>query len=31
MPGDGACMVDDVTDLGRGRWQCIKGLDRGRE
>jgi hypothetical protein len=29
--GDGACKVDGITDLGQGRWQHIKGLDRGWE
>jgi hypothetical protein len=29
--GEGACVVDDVTSSGRGRWRRVKGLDRGRE
>jgi hypothetical protein len=24
-------VVDDVTASGRGRWRCVKGLNRGRE
>jgi hypothetical protein len=28
---DGACVVDGITGLGRGRWQRVKGLDHGRE
>jgi hypothetical protein len=30
-PGDGAHVVNGVTDLDRGRWRHVKGLDRGRE
>jgi hypothetical protein len=22
--GDEACMVDGVTDLGQGRWRCLR-------
>jgi hypothetical protein len=29
--GDDACVVDDIADSGRGRWQRFKGLDRGWE
>jgi hypothetical protein len=29
--GDGACVVDDITGLSRGRWRHVKGLDCGRE
>jgi hypothetical protein len=29
--GDSTCVVDGITDSSRGRWRCIKGLDRGRE
>jgi hypothetical protein len=28
---DGACMIDGVTGSSRGRWWCVKGLNRGRE
>jgi hypothetical protein len=24
-------VVDGITDFGQGRWQCLKGLDHGRE
>jgi hypothetical protein len=27
--GNDACVVDGVTDLGRGRWRRVKGIDRG--
>jgi hypothetical protein len=30
-PGDGACMVDCVTNSGRGRWLRVNGLDHGRK
>jgi hypothetical protein len=26
-----ACVVDGITDSGRGRWRCVKGLNCGRE
>jgi hypothetical protein len=29
--GDGACVVNDITKLGKGRWRCVKGLDHGWE
>jgi hypothetical protein len=29
--GDATCVVDGVTSSGRGRWRCVKGLDRGWE
>jgi hypothetical protein len=29
--GDGACVVDGVTDLGRERWWHVKGLDDGEK
>jgi hypothetical protein len=29
--GDGTYVVDGVTGSGRGRWQRVKGLDRGRQ
>jgi hypothetical protein len=29
--GDGACVVDDITDSGQCRWRHVKGLDHGQE
>jgi hypothetical protein len=29
--GDGAYVVDGITVLCRGRWRCVKRLNRGRE
>jgi hypothetical protein len=29
--GDDACMVDGIIGSGQGRWQRVKGLNRGRE
>jgi hypothetical protein len=29
--GDGSYVVDGVTHSGQRRWQCVKGLDHGRE